>query len=161
MSSIQSSYLSQRKLASFVVLLLYPSSTYESNCYLLSEPDFERWKQDFALYLKVVGNNITTSVENFAFVVGSSGIWSSEYYTYADSGYVPPATTLIDLGKDIYIGVPGEPNLLHLRLVQLPGSVETLGKGGKTGYVPIECNADIFVTTDGLSYMNVSVARSL
>ena len=60
------------------------------------------------------------------------------------------------MGKDIFIGVPGEANLLRLRLVQLPGTVANLGKGGAVGYVVIEANANIF---DGTNFQIVAVAR--
>lgn len=160
MSSLQK-YPAQRKTNTFVVLLLYPDAVYSSNCYLLLEKDFAEWKKDNASILTIAGNNITTSIANFPDAVGNggNGIWTSKYFTLPDSGYIAPATSLTDLGKDVYIGVPGEANLLHLRLVQAPGSVAGLGKAGTVGYIPVECNASLFITDDGQNYPNVSVAR--
>ena len=160
MSSLQS-YPAQRKTNTFVVLYLYDDTTFKSNCYLIQERGFNQWKQDNASILSIAGNTITTSVADFPGAIENSGngLWSSQYFTFPDFGYVAPATTLTDLGKDIFIGVPGEANLLHLRLVQAPGTVAGLGKGGNVGYVAVECNADIFITETGNSFPNVSVAR--
>jgi hypothetical protein len=85
------------------------------------------------------------------FVV-TENLWTG----YGSNDSLPIGMELKDMGKDIYIGVPGEANLLHLRLVQLPGTVANLGKGGAVGYLVVEANASIFSMDQ---YLVVSVAR--
>ena len=61
--------------------------------------------------------------------------------------------TLIDLGKDLYIGVNGgENDLLHFRLVKATGDVNSIGEpvGTVTGYTVIDNKL-------GLSYHNLSL----
>lgn len=166
MSANQSAY-AQRKTNSFVVIPQYVTegdgAYLSSNCYLISEADVAQWLKDNASKITRVGNVVTTSVANFPDLVGNSGngIWANKYYTILPNiGYVDMGTTLTDLGKDLYIGVPGESNLLHYRLVQAPGSVANAGKGGIVGYVVVEANADIFTASIvGNSYPSVAVAR--
>lgn len=159
------SYPIQRKTNTFVVIPAFiRSGTLSppySSCYLLSEDGLTQWKHDNASIMTIVGNNIIIRPENFANAITSNndiGFWNAKYYTYPGEGLVNVGITLTDLGKDVYVGVPGEPNILHLRLVQAPGSINTCGKGGLVGYIPIECNSDIF-DSGGDEYPNVSVAR--
>jgi len=49
-------------------------------------------------------------------------------------------TTIKDLGKDLYFGIQNEANLVHLRLVEVPGTVEDSGEKGIVGYVYLEVN---------------------
>ena len=163
MSSLQR-YPTQRKTNTFVVIPVYGTSAADltapySNCYLISENDFAEWKKDNAsVIVSSAGNVITISGANFQNAMNSTepnGYWNSKYFTLPNQGRVNIGVTLIDMGKDVFIGVPGEANILHLRLVQAPGN---LGRNGLIGYIPIECNADIF-NDGGINFPSVSVAR--
>ena len=163
MSSLQR-YPAQRKSNKFVVIPVYRNSDGDltsqySNCYLISENDFANWKTDNAsVILSSVGNVITIGMENFSNAMTytePNGYWNATYFTLPNQGLVNIGVTLTDMGKDVFIGVPGETNILHLRLVQAPGN---FGKNGVVGYIPIECNADIF-NDGGFNFPNVSVAR--
>ena len=136
------------------------SGSVESYVYLISADEIDQWVLDNADILTVFSNMYLTSVDNYASLVGTTGngIWASKYYTLPNGGYVAQGTELKDLGKEMFVGVPGEPNLLRLRLVQMPGTLENLGKGGTVGYTFIEANATIFVG-DEQNYPVVSVAR--
>ena len=136
------------------------TSKVESFVYLISADEIDQWVLDNADILTVFSNMYLTSVDNYPSLVGvtGNGIWASKYYTLPNGGYVPQGTELKDMGKEMFVGVPGEPNLLRLRLVQMPGTVENLGKGGTVGYTFIEANADIFVA-DEQNYPVVGVAR--
>ena len=150
----------------FVTIAYYNTSNPEdppvlvSGCYILLENDFKRWASDYASNYSVVGNVYTAlSVGDFETMIGSlyDGLWSEYYYVVpGNPGLIPIGTELKDLGKDIYIGLPGEANILRLRLVQLPGTVANMGKGGAVGYIFIEANGPIF---DGGDYPAVGVAR--
>lgn len=144
----------------FVVIATYSySEVLYSNCYILFENDFKRWASDYASNYSVVGNVYTAlSVGDFESMISEpSGLWSEYYYVVpGNPGLIPIGTELKDLGKDIYIGLPGEANILRLRLVQLPGTVANMGKGGAVGYIFIEANGPIF---DGGDYPAVGVAR--
>lgn len=155
MSANQSAF-AQRKTNTFVA---FPTAYngeggISTNLYLFSEAGLALWKQENASTLTIVGNNITTSVSNYPTVI--QDLWTNTDYSSYYSEQVAPGTTLTDMGKDVYIGVPGEANLLHLRLVQLPASTAALGKDGFVGYIPVEGNADIF---DGNLAPIVAVAR--
>lgn len=149
------SYFAQRKTNTFVTIPFTTSGGgLITNVYLVSKADFESWKTNNASKMTITGNVITISVEHYAEVI--SDYWYGNYYNFPDQGHIAPGVSLTDLGNDVYVGVPGEANIMHLRLVQAPTSVANLGKGGIVGYIPIECNADLF---DGDSYPNVGVAR--
>ena len=149
---------SQRTGNYVVIANYFDTDTIYSNAYLMLVKDFDQWVSDNKSLLTVVGNTYTSSVANFSSIMNnvSNGIYENKYYTLPNRGQLPIGMELKDMGKDAFIGVPGEANLLRLRLVQLPGTVANLGKGGAVGYIPIEANADIF---DGASYPNLSVAR--
>ena len=149
MTSVVSRPFAQRT-GNFVVIANYVDGQLYSNCYLYAESDIAAWASDNASIVSVNGNIYTSSVANYETVVGN--LWTS----YSSFGSFPIGTELKDMGKDIYIGLPDEANLLHLRLVQLPGTVANLGKGGAVGYVVIEANADIL---NGDTLPGVSVAR--
>lgn len=162
MSSLQR-YPAQRKSNTFVVIPVHGASAGDltapySNCYLVSENDFSEWKKDNApVILSSVGNVITISEANFSNAINSTepnGYWNAKYYTLPNEGIVNIGVTLTDMGKDVFIGVPSEANILHLRLVRAPGN---LGKNGVVGYIPIEWNSDI--ADGGINFPNVSVAR--
>lgn len=162
MSSIQGTF-AKRVTNNFVVI---PTNIIEgvlnSGCYLLSKQGFAQWVSDNASILTVVENTYTTSIANFPNLVNDStnGISNSKYYTLPDYGYINQGIELTDLGKDVFIGVPGQANILHLRLVQAPGTLANLGEGGWVGYVAVETNAsDIFTDPEGGSVPVVSVAR--
>jgi hypothetical protein len=171
MASAKTNY-SQRLTNNYIVLPLYYNSgsggVIKSDCYVLPESSLTQWASDNASKLTVVGNVYTTSVANFPTIIANSistpnGLWQDKYYTFSGYGYMNPGVTLKDMGKDVYIGTPQESNLLHLRLVQVPGPVSNSGQGGKTGYVFVEGNADIFNSTGNdmgnNEYPVVSVAR--
>ena len=156
MSSVVSRPFAQRT-GNFVVTAYGVDGILYSNCYIQLESDIAQWASDNAGVLTVVGNVYISSVANYRSVV--QDLWyDGSYYNVPEYPNVllPIGMELKDMGKDIYIGVPGEANLLHLRLVQLPGALDALGRGASSGYVVVEANADIF---DGFSYPNVAVAR--
>ena len=138
----------------------YFEGSVESYVYLITADEIDQWVLDNADILTVFSNMYLTSVDNYPSLVGGTGngIWASKYRTLPLNGYVPQGTELKDMGKEMFVGVPGEPNLLRLRLVQMPGTLENLGKGGTVGYTFIEANATIFVG-DEQNYPVVSVAR--
>jgi hypothetical protein len=149
------SFVSQRKTNTFVTIPFTVSGgDLVTNVYLVSKQDFEAFKRNNASKMTITGNVITVSINDYTDVI--SDYWFGDYYNFPDQGQIAPGVTLTDLGNDVYIGVPGEPNILHLRLVQAPTSVANLGKGGIVGYTPIECNSDLF---DGNNYPNVGIAR--
>jgi len=156
MSSVVGRPFAQRT-GNFVVLGKYLSGgSLYSNCYIQLESDIAKWAAHNASMLTVVGNVYTSSVANYRGVV--QDLWYGSYYNVPEYPIepLPIGMELKDMGKDIFIGVPGEANLLHLRLVQLPGALDALGRGASSGYVVIEANANIF---DGDAYPNVGVAR--
>ena len=155
MSSVVSRPFAQRT-GNYIVTTNYVNVTLYSNCYIQLESDIAQWASDNASLLTVVGNVYISSVANYRSVV--QDLWYGAYFNVPEypSDALPIGMELKDMGKDIYIGVPGEPNLLHLRLVQLPGALDALGRGASCGYVVVEANADIF---DGNLYPNVAVAR--
>jgi hypothetical protein len=161
MTSLKTNY-SQRLTNNYIVIPLnFDTGAIVSNCYLISESALAQWASDNASKLTVVGNVYTTSLANFPGVVNNigNGIWTDQYYTLPNGGYVNPGVTLKDMGKDVYIGTPQESNLLHLRLVQVPGPVANSGEGGMTGYVFVEGNCDLFTNPLGSTYPIISVAR--
>ena len=157
MTSVVSRPFAQRT-GNYIVTANYVNSgQLYSNCYIQLESDIAQWASDNAGVLTVVGNVYISSVANYRSVV--QDLWyGAAYYNVPEYPNVllPIGMELKDMGKDIYIGVPGEANLLHLRLVQLPGALDALGRGASSGYVVVEANADIF---DGDLYPNVAVAR--
>jgi len=160
MSSVVSRPFAQNKNNYVAMPYYYNAGTIESYTYLIAEDDVNQWVLDNADILTVFSNMYLTSVENYPSLVGNTGngIWSYQYYTLPNGGYVAPGIELKNMGKEIFVGVPGEPNLLHLRLVQMPSTVENLGKGGVVGYAFVEGNATIFVN-DKDNYPVISVAR--
>ena len=158
MSSVVSRPFAQRT-GNFVVTAYGVDGILYSNCYIQLESDIAQWASDNAGVLTVVGNVYISSVANYRSVV--QDLWyDGSYYNVPEypNELLPIGMELKDMGKDIYIGVPGEANLLHLRLVQLPGALDALGRGASSGYVVVEGNADIFSNTD-YTYPTVSVAR--
>ena len=156
MSSVVSRPFAQRT-GNFVVTAYGVDGKLYSNCYIQLESDIAQWASDNAGVLTVVGNVYISSVANYRSVV--QDLWyGAAYYNVPEypNEYLPIGMELKDMGKDIYIGVPGEANLLHLRLVQLPGALDALGRGASCGYVVVEGNADIFTINQ---YLTVSVAR--
>ena len=157
MTSVVSRPFAQRT-GNYIVTANYVNSgQLYSNCYIQLESDIAQWASDNAGVLTVVGNVYISSVANYRSVV--QDLWyGAAYYNVPEypNELLPIGMELKDMGKDIYIGVPGEANLLHLRLVQLPGALDALGRGASSGYVVVEANADIF---DGNLYPNVAVAR--
>ena len=147
---------SQRKTNSFIVAL-------SEAVFLLQPAQLAQWASDNKSILIVVGSTYTTSVANFRGLVNNvdNGIFADKYYSPGNVhlNAITPGTTLKDLGKDIYIGTSAASNLLHLRLVELPGTVENAGEGGTVGYIPIEANADIFSEYPPVTYPCVGVAR--
>ena len=145
----------------YVVIITVTSPSITSTARLMSQTGFNNWASDNKSILSVAGNTYTTSFANYRRAVGNStnGIWNlgnSRYYNPPNPAPIAPGTILRDMGQDRFIGVPGQANLLHLRLVELPGTVENSGLGGAIGYVVVEGNANIF---NGTTYPNVSVAR--
>jgi len=149
-------HYSQRKTNSFIVVL-------SEAVFLLQPAQFAQWASDNKALLTVVGSTYTTNVANFRSVVNNTGngLFADKYYipgnAFVDALTI--GTTLQDLGKDVYIGTSAASNLLHLRLVELPGTVENAGEGGTVGYIPIEANADIFSEYPPVTYPCVGVAR--
>jgi hypothetical protein len=154
-----------RPTNSFIVFPTYwdVPNRMASACFLITPASVAQWAADNASLLTVLGNTYTVkNPANFVSVIGGdgNGIWTNQYYTLPDTGYLAPGTLLTDLGKDIFIGVPDEPNILHLRLVQAPGTLGNQGKGGWVGYTPVGTYAfDIFTDTRGTTTPIVSVAR--
>ena len=144
-----------QRTGNFVVTAYGVDGKLLSNCYIQLESDIAQWASDNASMLTVVGNVYTSSVDNYFTV--TQNLWGDYYHVpeYPNET-LPVGMELKDMGKDIYIGVPGEANLLHLRLVQLPGALDALGRGASCGYVVVEGNADIFTINQ---YLTVSVAR--
>ena len=149
-------------ITSFVTLATTSSDT--STAYLMPKSGLSNWAYDNRALITVAGNTYTAKTSaNFSNIVGSNnpasnGIWNlnnTRYYPSASP--IAPGKILRDLGQDAYIGVPGQANMLHLRLVQPPGSVPSGGLGMPSGYVVVETNADIF---NGANYPNTSVARA-
>ena len=159
MSSVVSKPFAQNNGNFVATASYYFEGILHSGCYILFEKDFNRWAYDYVSNYSAVGNVYTAlSVADFETMISEpDGLWSEYYYVVdGNPGEIPIGTELKDLGKDIFIGLPGEANILRLRLVQLPGTVENLGKGGAVGYVIIEANSSIF---DGNNYPVVGVAR--
>jgi hypothetical protein len=146
-------HYSQRKTNSFIVAL-------SEAVFLLQPAQLAQWASDNKSILTVVGSTYTTSVVNFRGLVNNvdNGLFTDKYYSFPVTALVP-GTTLKDLGKDVYIGTNAASNLLHLRLVELPGTVEHAGENGTVGYIPIEANADIFSEYPPVTYPCVGVAR--
>ena len=163
MSSTQSS-LAKRVTNNYVVIPVnYSDSVLSSGVYMLTTDAFAQWASDNALFLSVSGNTYTTTPANFynLMIHTGNGIWADKYYSLPGNGYLDPGVVLTDLGKDIYVGVSGEANILHLRLMQAPGNLAGLGKNGWVGYVVVETNAsDIFTDNTGntlpLSLIHIS-----
>ena len=162
MSSVQGA-LAKRVTNNYVVIPTWNDGDIYSGCYMLTPDALTRWASDNALFLSVSGNTYTTTIAKFYDLMDHSettGIWNAQYYTLPGQGYLDAGIVLTDLGKDAYIGVPGEANILHLRLMQAPGTLANLGKGGWVGYVVVETNAvDIFTDRTGSNLPCVSVAR--
>ena len=161
MSSTQSS-LAKRVTNNYVVIPTWNDGDTYSGCYMLTADGLAQWASDNALFLSVSGNTYTTTPANFYDLMyhSNNGIWTAKYYSLPSEGYLDPGVILTDLGKDVYVGVPGEANILHLRLMQAPGTLANLGKGGWVGYVVVVANAvDIFTDRTGNSLPCVSVAR--
>ena len=149
-------------ITSFVTLATTSSDA--STAYLMPKSGLSNWAFDNRALITVAGNTYTAKTyANFSNIVGSNnpgsnGIWNlnnTRYYTTTTP--IAPGRILRDMGQDIYIGVPGQANMLHLRLVTLPGGLSSLGGPGSVGYVVVETNADIFTTSN---YPNTSVARA-
>jgi hypothetical protein len=135
-----------------------------SSMYLTPCPGLAQWAADNEDYLYVNGNQyIVVNPANYAMVIGNTGngFWTHKYSAaFPEEGYFRVGTLFKDLGRDVYIGVPNEPNILHLRLMQAPGTLSSLGKGGLVGYGVVETNAsDIFTESDGRTIPCVSLAR--
>jgi hypothetical protein len=64
--------------------------------------------------------------------------------------------TIKDLGKDLYFGTQNKTNLIRLRLMELPGTVEHSGENGLVGYVYVEVN----YTGPGTYVPQVGVTRT-
>uniref|UniRef100_A0A6C0BDK4 Uncharacterized protein n=1 Tax=viral metagenome TaxID=1070528 RepID=A0A6C0BDK4_9ZZZZ len=161
MSSTQSS-LAKRVTNNYVVIPTWSDGDTYSGVYMITADGVAQWASDNALFLSVAGNTYTTTPANFynLMIHTGNGIWTDKYYSLPDYGYLNPGVVLTDLGKDIYVGVSGEANILHLRLMQTPGTLANLGKGGWVGYVVVETNAsDIFTDNTGNTLPCVSVAR--
>lgn len=130
-----------------------------STAYLMPASNFKNWQTDNRSIITIAGNTNTISVANFSNAIGTgtNGLWNiakTRYYPISTTLTI--GTTLRDLGADQFIGVPGQANMIRLRLVAKPGSVPSSGYGGQQGYVVIGANADI---CNGVTYPNVSVAR--
>jgi len=133
-----------------------------SGAYMITAEGVAQWASDNAAFLSVAGNTYTTTQEKFYDLMfhTNNGIWTDKYFSLPGYGYLDPGILLTDMGKDIYVGVPGEANILHLRLMQAPGTLANLGKGGWVGYIVVETHAsDIFADTSGDTVPCVSVAR--
>lgn len=148
-------------ITSFVTVATDASGN--STAHLMLKSGFSNWAYDNRALITVAGNTYTAKTyANFSNIVASNnpasnGIWNlNNTRYYPNTTAIPPGRVLRDMGQDAYVGVPGQANMLHLRLVTLPGSVPSLG-GGTVGYVVVETNADIF---NGTSYPNTSVARA-
>jgi len=126
---------------------------------MLTAEGLTRWASANKAKLSVAANTYTASIANLPNLISKAagGLYSSTYYTLPLFGQLPPGTFLKDLGKDIYIGVPGQANIFHFRLVQAPGILNNLGNGGWTGYVCVENNTSTF--SDYVNFPQVSVAR--
>ena len=141
-----------------------------STAHLMTKPQFSNWVNSNRSMLTIAGNTYiakgttpTLMYQNFSNIVGSNNPASNGFWNlnntnfYSNTTPIPPGRVLRDMGQDVYIGVPGQANMLHLRLVTLPGGLTSLGGPGTTGYVVVETNANIFT---GVGYPNTSVARA-
>ena len=82
--------------------------------------------------------NVYVYDSNALFLSAMQSVWLDGSNYLADP--IDARVTLKDLGKDLYFGTRNKANLIRLRLVELPGTVDNSGEKGLVGYVYVEVN---------------------
>ena len=132
---------SQRVTKSFVT---------NGSSYLL-KPDESSW-DGLGTPSKIGNVYIYDSVASFASAMQT--VWLDGSNFIADP--IDTGVTIKDLGKDLYFGTQNKANLVRVRLVELPGTVEHSGESGLVGYVYVEVN----YTRPGTYVPEVGVTRT-
>ena len=143
MSSVQSAF-SQPKTRTFTVT--QDENNGERGPYVFNQQNVDNWLANNSSDLTTVGS-VVTITGNFANIMDN----------LSSNGRFENRKSLLDLGKEIIIGVPQESRMIVLRKVRAEGPAANAGDNGNVAYIVTENYSDDTPTNAGR--FTVRVAR--